>query len=113
MFQIKKIDIAIFDNLDLQNYFFEIDDRRYPRATLLLNYEENDSIEQYKDLKLFLREYICELLLNPFISYADMKTNTPSKVIDLRHQLEHITPKKVKYFKNMALILIMLDYFQY
>ena len=53
----KEINIAIFDNLDLRKYFVEIDGQRYPRDIVLINYEENDYIQQYKDLKLFLRIY--------------------------------------------------------
>ena len=43
----KTIYIAIFNNLDLRNYHVEIDSIRYPRDSLLINYEENDYIEQY------------------------------------------------------------------
>ena len=41
-----------------------------------------------------------------------MKTKYPIEKIDLRHQSEQKTPKKVQlfnYFMNMILILIMLD----
>ena len=54
----KKIIIAILDNLDLRKYYVEIDGQRYPRDSVLINYEEKDYIQQYKDLKLFFREYI-------------------------------------------------------
>ena len=50
---IKKINIAIFDNIDLLEYYAEIDGQRYPRESVLINYEENDYIQRYKDLKLF------------------------------------------------------------
>ena len=94
----KKINIAIFDNMDLRKYYVEIDGLRYPRDNVLINYEENDYIQEYKDLKLFYREYIGEPILNPFISYFDMKTKYPIEIIDLRHQSEHITPKKIQLF---------------
>ena len=42
----KNINIAIFDNLDLRKYYVEIDGQRYPRDSSLMNYEENDYIEQ-------------------------------------------------------------------
>ena len=48
----KNINIAIFDNLSLQKYYVEINSVRYPRDSVLINYEQNDHIEQYKDLKL-------------------------------------------------------------
>ena len=94
----KKINIAIFDNMDLRKYYVEIDGLRYPRDNVLINYDENDYIQEYKDLKLFYREYIGEPILNPFISYFDMKTKYPIEIIDLRHQSEHITPKKIQLF---------------
>ena len=90
--------VAIFDNLDLRKYYIEIDGQRYPRDSSLMNYEQNDYIEQYKDLKLFFKEYIGEQLMGPFISYPDMKTKYPIEIIDLRHQADHITPKKIQLF---------------
>ena len=54
----KNKNIAIFDNLNLQKYYVEIDSVRYPRDRVLVNYERNDYIEQYKDLKLFLRSIL-------------------------------------------------------
>ena len=42
----KKNYIAIFDNLDLRKYQVGIDSLRYPRDSLLINYEENEYIEQ-------------------------------------------------------------------
>ena len=94
----KKINIAIFDNLDLRKYFVEIDGLRYPRDSVLINYEENDYIQQNKDLKLFSREYVGEPILNPFISNLDLKTKHPIEIIDLRHQSDHITPTKLQLF---------------
>ena len=90
--------VAIFDNLDLRKYYIEIDGQRYPRDGSLINFEQNDYIEQYKDLKIFFKEYIGEQLLSPFISYPDMKTKYPIEIIDLRHQADHITSKKVQLF---------------
>ena len=51
----KNNNIAIFDNLSLQKYYVEIDSVRYPRDSVLINYEQNDCIEQYKDLNLFFK----------------------------------------------------------
>ena len=48
---ISAINVAIFDNLDLRKYYIEKDGQRYPRDSSLMNYEQNDYIEQYKDLK--------------------------------------------------------------
>ena len=71
---VKKINKAIFDNLDLRKYYVQIDVQRYPRDGISINYTENDYIDQYRDLKLFFKEYIGEPLINPLISYTDMKT---------------------------------------
>ena len=83
--------VAIFDNLDLRKYYFEIDGQRYPRDSSLMIYEQNVYIEQYRDLKLFFKEYIGEPILSPFISYPDMKTKYSIEIIELRHQSDHIT----------------------
>ena len=90
--------VAIFDHLNLKKYYVEINGQRYPRDGVLLNYNQNDYIEQYKDLKLFFKEYIGEQLLSPFISYTDMKIKYLVEIIDLRHQADHITPKKIQLF---------------
>ena len=72
----KKITIAIFDNLDIQKYYVEIDGQRYPRDGVLISYEQNDFFQQYKDLKLFFHERIGEPTLNPLIPYPDIKKIT-------------------------------------
>ena len=92
----KKINIAIFDNIDLRKHFVQIDGQRYPGDGVLINYEENDFIQQYEGLKLFWKENIGEPILNLLISYRDMKTKYPFEIIDLRHQSDHITPKKTQ-----------------
>ena len=50
--------VAIIDNLDLRNYYIEIDGQRYPRESSLMNYEQNDYIEQHKDLNLFFKNIL-------------------------------------------------------
>ena len=93
--------VSIFDNLNLKKYYVEIDGLRYPRDSVLMNYEQNDYIEQFKDLNLFFEEfqhYIGEELMTPFISYPDMKAKYPIEILDLRHQTDHITPKKIQLF---------------
>ena len=63
-----------------------------------MNKKQNDYIEQYKDSKLFFKEFIGEQLMSPFISYPDMKTKYPIEIIDLRHQADHITSEKIQLF---------------
>ena len=40
--------------------------------------------------------------MSPFISYPDMKTKYPIQIIDLRHQPDHITPKKIQLFQEYS-----------
>ena len=70
----KNNNIAIFDYLNLQKYYVVIDGVRYPRDGVPVNYEQNDYIEHYKDLKLFFKEHVGEELMSPFIYYLDIKT---------------------------------------
>ena len=101
----KNNNIAIFDKHNLQKYYVEfdyVDSVRYPRDSVLVNYEENDYIEQYKNLKLFFKEYIGEELMSPFIVYPDMKTKYPIEIIDSRHQPDHITPQKIELFRDYS-----------
>ena len=95
----KRNNISIFDNINVRKYFIEIDGQRYPRDSVLTNYAENDNIDQYRDLKLFHKAYVGELL-TPFVSYTDMKNKYPIQVIDLRFQADHITPKKIQLFEE-------------
>ena len=90
-----------------KKYYVEIDRIRYPRDSVLVNYEQNENIEQYKDLKLLFKEYVGEELLTPLISYPDMETKYSIKVKDLGHQSDHITAKKSNFSWNMMPILRM------
>ena len=66
-----------------------------------------------KYLNSCFKEYVGEPILSPFISYPDMKTKYPFEILDLRHQTDHITPKKLNYSMNIVLILRMLNFFKY
>ena len=82
----------------MRKYFIEIDGVRYPRDGVLTNYDIINYLDQYKDVKLFYKEHFGEKLLNPFITYPDMKNKYPIQVIDLRFQVDQITPKKIQLF---------------
>ena len=62
--------------------------------------KKNIYIQQYKELKLIFNFYIGEPNLNTFISNPDMKTKYPIGIIDLGHQTDYITPKKVLLFQE-------------
>ena len=53
-----------------------------------------------RDLNLFYKDYNGEQLLHPFISYLDMKFFYPIQVIDLRFQIDYVTPKKIRLFEE-------------
>ena len=93
---------AIFDDNHVTKYFVEIDGVRYPKDGIIKNFEENSYLDQYRDLKLFYKEYVGEELLQPYISYPDMKYLYPIQLTDLRHQVDHITPKKIQLFEEFS-----------
>ena len=93
---------AIFDNNNVTKYFVEIDGVRYPKDGVLINFEENSYLDQCRDLKLFYKEYVGEQLLQPYITYPDMKYLYPIQITDLRFQVEHITPKKIQLFQEFS-----------
>ena len=93
---------AIFDSNHVTKYFVEIDGIRYPQDGVLTNFEQNSYLDQYRDLKLFYKEYVGEELLQPYISYPEMKYRYPIQITDLRHQVDHITPKKIQLFEEFS-----------
>ena len=95
-----RFNIAIFDDVKVRKYYIEKDGIRYPKNPTMVNYDENNYPEQYRDIKLFYREYIGETMLNPFITYDKMKENYPIQIIDLRFQVDHISPKKIRLFEE-------------
>ena len=96
----RRTNTSVFDHLDVRKYFIEIDGVHYPRDAILSNYNRNDYLDQYKEVKLFYKDCLGEELLNPFISYPDMKTKYSIQVIDLRYQVDHITPRKNQLFEE-------------
>ena len=91
---------AVFDHVDVKRYFVEIDGVRYPKDPVETNFSDNKYLDQYRDLKLFYKEYNGESVLNPLISYLDMKTFYPIQIIDLRFQIDYVTPKKIRLFEE-------------
>ena len=96
----KANNVAVFDNLNVRKYHVDFDVVCYPRDGVNIDYELTDYVDQYRDLYLFNKEYVGEELLNPCISYTDMKTKYPIQVIDLRFQVDHLNPKKVQLFEE-------------
>ena len=92
--------IAIFDHIDVIKYYSETDGVRYPKNPNMVNYAENNYLDQYRDLKLFYKEYIGESMLNPIKTYDKMKDLYPIQITDLRLQVDHIPPKKIRLFEE-------------
>ena len=108
---------AIFDHVDVRKYYSKIDGVRYPKNPVMVNFEENNYLEQYKDLKPFYKEYVGESMLSPIISYDNMKNYYPIQIKDLRFQVDHISPKKIKLFEehdpnptNTVLYIILIKH---
>ena len=98
----KGVNPAIFDSNHVTKYFVEIDGVRYPKDGVLINFEENSYLDQYRDLQLFYKEYVGKQLLQPYISYPEMKYLYPIQVTYLRHQVDHLTPKKRQLFEEFS-----------
>ena len=91
---------AIFDNLAVRKYHVEIDGIRYPKDAVDVDYDANKYLDQYRDIELFFKEYVREPLLNPFISYPDVRSKYPFQVIGLRYQVEYNNPIKIQLFEE-------------
>ena len=98
----KAINQAVFDTNHVTKYFVGIDGVRYPKVGVLTNFEESSYLDQYRDLKLFFKENVGEEILLSFISYPDIEKFYPFLVTDLRHQVDHITPKKIQLFEDIC-----------
>ena len=66
----------------------------------MINDRENSYLNQFSGLKLFFEEYVVEQLLSPIRSHDKMKTYYPSQIIDLRFQVDYVTPKIIRYFEE-------------
>ena len=95
----KAINVAVFDNLNARKYHADIDGVHYPRDGVSIDFASNDYVDQYRDLNLFYKEYV-EELLNPFKSYTDMKNKYPVQVNDLRFQVDLVNPKRSTFWRT-------------
>ena len=74
---------AIFDTNHVKKYFVEVDGVCFNKDGVLTSFAENAFLDQHRDLKLFYEEYVGENLLQPHISYPEMKNIYPFQVTDL------------------------------
>ena len=66
----------------------------------MVSFAKNNYLEQYKDFKLFYKEYVGDQLLSPIITYDKLKNCYRFQIIDLRFQLDHVSPKKILLFEE-------------
>ena len=69
---------------------------------MLINFEENSYLDQYRDLKLFYKDYVGEELMQPYITFPNMRYFYSLQITDLRHQVDHLTPKKIQIFEEFS-----------
>ena len=91
---------AFFDYAKVRKYYSEINGDRCPRNPIMINYDDNNYLDQYKILKTFYKAYVGEYFLYPIITCAKTKDYCPIQIIDLRFQMNHISPKKNRFFEE-------------
>ena len=91
---------AIFDQVIVIKNYSEIDGIQYPKDPIMVNDDDNYSLDQYRDMKLFYIEDVCQSLLYPIITYDKKKTYYPIQIFDLRFQVDHTSPKKIRPFED-------------
>ena len=85
-----------------------INSSRYAKDPIETNYSGNIFLDEYSDLELFYKEYSGESPLNPFISYLDMETFYPIRIVDLGLQLQHVTPKNSLFGRKGTALNILI-----
>ena len=89
---------AIFDTVNVRIYFVDFDSIRYAKYPVDNNYTESHFLDQYRDVKLFFQGYVGESILNPFISYLDLKTCYPIQINIWKFPINHILPMIIQFF---------------
>ena len=87
----KRNNIAFFANI-ARNYSVEIVGMRYPKDFLTDSCVEIDNLHQYRELKVFYRQYVDEKILSPSQFYPDLQVFYPIQVLDLSLQGGEINP---------------------
>ena len=105
-----RVNNAIFDHVEIRKYYSKIDGIHYRKNPIMVNYEENNYLEQYKDLKLFYKEYVGEQLLSPFVTYDKMKNYYPIQIIDYDFKLIIFLQRNLDCLRNMTTIQLILFY---
>ena len=64
---------AVIDLATVRKYYVEIDGVRYSKNAIMFNYDENNYLDQYRDLILIYEQYVGESVLPPVITYGKLK----------------------------------------
>ena len=64
----------------------------------MIIYNENNYLNQYRDLKQFYKKHVGNQLLSLTITYDKLKLFYPIQIFDERFQADYITPKKIRLF---------------
>ena len=97
-----RINNPIFDHVRVGKNYAEVDGVRYPKKPITINYDKNNYLDQYRDLKLIYKELVGETMFNPIIPYDKMKSWYPFELNDLRFQADHISPNKIRFFTEYS-----------
>ena len=76
------------DKVQVRKLYSEIDGTRFRKNPIMTDYDENNYLDEYRDIKLIYREYVGEPMLAPIITYDKRKKYYPFEIIDLRFQVD-------------------------
>ena len=69
-------------------YYSKTDGVRSAKDPIMINYNENEYLDQYRDLKIFYLQYVVEHLLFLIKTYDKMETYYLIQIFDLRLQVD-------------------------
>ena len=78
----------------------------------MINYDDNNYLDQYRFLKLFSKDYVGESLLSFIITYDKIKINYPIQKTDLRFQIDHRSPKKTRFIEENVENPVNTDFYK-
>ena len=82
----------------MKKYYSKFDGFRYLKDPVMVKYNENNYLNQNRDLELFCEEIVGEPLLPPLKAYEkneDLLSYTLVQNFDLRFQVNYIILKKI------------------
>ena len=64
------------------------------------NFDRNNYLDQYRDIKLFCKKYVGEPMLSPITTYNKMKNWYVFRIIYIRFQIDQKSRKKIRLFEE-------------